>query len=178
MKKSSIVKGGAVDTKALTRAIRTQTLTVKDYQAAERILPGIVELCGSSAAALETPKAAQRKKGGHEADEKLIGMLYEAARKKSNDPRNGFVTSMHTSDETGELDGLAIYAWGESAAVLAENLKFRPQAGERLELDTRRTKKPEHARLLPPATEQREIEIREEIQFPGLLYGGPRDKKS
>ena len=179
-KNKSVVKGTTVDLKALVRAMKSKTLTLEDAKALtklNRYFEEVFSMRPPDALSDDMPKQP----GGHEADKELIEMLFKAARKRTNDPRNGFVSSLHTSDETGELDGLAVYAWGESAAVLAENLKFHPAGREAHDKRLDAVSEARRRRyLVPPAetSEEREDQIRDEIEFPGLLYGGPRERKS
>lgn len=68
---------------------------------------------------------------GRELDAELVAMLKTRAATVA-DPADGFVSAMHEHDRTLEIDGLMIYAWGPSAAVLAKNLGMTPSRTRRL----------------------------------------------
>ncbi len=58
---------------------------------------------------------------GRVLDAELVAMLKTRA-EVADDPADGFVSALHENDHTLAIDGLMIYAWGPSAAVLAKNL--------------------------------------------------------
>ena len=58
---------------------------------------------------------------GRALDAELVAMLKTRA-ETADDPADGFVSALHENDHTLAIDGLMIYAWGPSAAVLAKNL--------------------------------------------------------
>jgi hypothetical protein len=68
---------------------------------------------------------------GRELDAELVAMLKTRAATVA-DPADGFVSAMHEHDRTLAVDGLMIYAWGPSAAVLAKNLGMTPSRTRRL----------------------------------------------
>ena len=59
---------------------------------------------------------------GRALDPELVAMLKARAEADTADPDDGFVSALHEHDHTLAIDGLMIYAWGPSAAVLAKNL--------------------------------------------------------
>lgn len=68
-------------------------------------------------------------RSGHVVDEKLIDMIRTSASKEN--PDDAFVTSMITNSVRPEnVDELVIYAWGNSARVLAEQLKLVPKPND------------------------------------------------
>lgn len=84
---------------------------------------------------------------GRELDAELVAMLKTRAATVA-DPADGFVSAMHEHDRTLAVDGLMIYAWGPSAAVLAKNLGMTPSRTRRL---VEPVEPPAPARpLLPP----------------------------
>jgi hypothetical protein len=68
---------------------------------------------------------------GRELDAELVAMV-KARAETAADPADGFVSAMHEHDRTLAIDGLMIYAWGPSAAVLAKNLGMTPSRTRRL----------------------------------------------
>lgn len=58
---------------------------------------------------------------GRALDTELVAMVKTRA-ERADDPADGFVSALHENDHTLAIDGLMIYAWGPSAAVLAKNL--------------------------------------------------------
>ena len=65
--------------------------------------------------------ARRRRSAACALDAELVAMLKTRA-ETSGDPADGFVSALHENDHTLAIDGLMIYAWGPSAAVLAKNL--------------------------------------------------------
>jgi len=59
---------------------------------------------------------------GRALDAELVAMLKTRAEADTSDPDDGFVSALHEHDRTLAIDGLMVYAWGPSAAVLAKNL--------------------------------------------------------
>jgi hypothetical protein len=68
---------------------------------------------------------------GRELDAELVTMLKTRAAAAA-DPADGFVSALHEDDGTLAVDGLMIFAWGPSAAVLAKNLGMTPTGKRRL----------------------------------------------
>lgn len=59
---------------------------------------------------------------GRALDAELVAMLKARAEAATSDPDDGFVSALHEHDRTLAIDGLMIYAWGPSAAILAKTL--------------------------------------------------------
>lgn len=68
-------------------------------------------------------KTGRAEMWGHAVDEELLAMIRKSALGES--PNDGFVSSMHSQNEE-VVDKLVVYAWGDSARVLAEQLKIVP----------------------------------------------------
>ena len=83
---------------------------------------------------------------GRELDAELVAMLKTRAA-TATDPADGFVSALHEHDRTLAIDGLMIFAWGPSAAVLAKNLGMTPSRTRRLV-----------APVEPPAAPSRPVE--------------------
>lgn len=77
------------------------------------------------------PSGDPSRPSGRELDAELVAMI-KARAAKATDPADGFVSAMHEHDRTLAIDGLLIYAWGPSAAVLAKNLGMTPSRTRRL----------------------------------------------
>jgi len=89
---------------------------------------------------------------GRELDAELVAMV-KARAETARDPADGFVSAMHEHDRTLAVDGLMIYAWGPSAAVLAKNLGMTPSRMPRLDapvLDPNAPAAAPRASLVPP----------------------------
>lgn len=103
---------------------------------------------------LESQGPAPPQPAGHMVDERLLAMLRHNA--SSENPKDGFATALKSNIHSSQVEGIAVIAWGPSAAILAKTLGIGPgndpDAGpQTLSSDDARSLEAPERPKLPPA---------------------------